>query len=70
MYYHPIIPKNDHCPPKHLTLRTSLCTDVPEVEDHDAADVAGPALDSSSKRLHQWGVSRLCPHLPGSKTLQ
>ena len=70
IYYHPIIPKNDHCRPKHLTLRARLCTDVPEVEDHDTADVVGPALDSSSKRLHQWGVPRLCPHLPGTKTLQ
>ena len=56
--------------PKQLTLRARLGTDVPEVEDHDTADVAGPALDSSSQRLHQWGVPRLCPHLPGTKTLQ
>ena len=47
-----------------MIFRTSLCADVPEIEDHDAADLVGPPLDAAAQRVDQRRVSRLPAHLP------
>ena len=52
----------------HITFsRTCLCANVYQVEDHDPADFAGPALGASPQRLHQRGVPRVRPHLPAGQ---